>query len=62
MIFFVNTRNIMNTNKELCVQDNNSTGISNLPNHKRDEEDVMALSQGDICVSTKSCLRVDKKH
>ena len=34
----------------MCVQDSNSIVISNLPNHNRDEEDVMAMFHIGVCV------------
>ena len=46
-------QSITETNKEMCIQDSNSIVISNLPNHNRDEEDVMAMFHIGLCVPMK---------
>ena len=37
----------------MCIQDSNSIVISNLPNHNRDEEDVMTMFHIGLCVPMK---------
>ena len=46
-------QNILETDKEMCIQDSNSIVISNLPNHNRDEEGVMAMFHIGLCVPMK---------
>ena len=46
-------QSITETDKEMCIQDSNSIVISNLPNHNRDEEDVMAMFHIGLCVPMK---------
>ena len=46
-------QSITETNKEMCIQDSNSIVISNLPNHKRDAEDVMVMFHIGLCVPMK---------
>ena len=46
-------QSITETDKEMCIQDSNSIVISNLPNHNRDEEDVIAMFHIGLCVPMK---------
>ena len=46
-------QNISETDQEMCIQDSNSIVISNLPNHNRDEEEVMAMFHIGLCVPMK---------